>query len=206
MSDRRYKQKVERDMVRRLRKMLQISVQPFMVKTELIFGVERKTSDVAMLLPHEVFAEVCTSMPAVVAERFFGAPGSREDFWDLMKAEPWFDRHPLREKFLSSCPPTPLRTWGDDASLGKSGYTQARVMNWCSCVATGKSMNVKIPIYILSTAMMTDQTERPLLTVAAWSFTCLMTGVHPLAPKHRNNHKEKFQCRNRHLEQLRISK
>ena len=52
-------------------------------------------------------------------------------------------------------------------------------MNWCSCVATGKSMEIKIPIYILSTAQMTEQTEGPLLTVVAWSFSCLMTGVHP---------------------------
>ena len=176
----RYPNNVERDMHRRLRKKLQISVQPFMVKTELLFGTFRNSgAAVAMLLPHEMFADICTKMPALAAERICGAPGTAEDFWDLMKGESWMATHPLRERLLSSNPPTPLRTWGDDCALGKSGYTEARVMNWCSCVGTGTSMEVKIPIYILSTAQMTGQTEGPLLYVIAWSFFCLMTGVHP---------------------------
>ena len=124
-------------MHRRLRKKLQISVQPFMVKTELLFGTFRNSgAAVAMLLPHEMFADICTKMPALAAERICGAPGTAEDFWDLMKGESWMATHPLRERLLSSNPPTPLRTWGDDCALGKSGYTEARVMNWCSCVGT----------------------------------------------------------------------
>ena len=67
----KYPQNTERDMTRRMRKSLGMSVKPYM---QIVDGIK-----VAIILPHELFAEVTHRWPD---RNLLGSGSDRVQFWD----------------------------------------------------------------------------------------------------------------------------
>ena len=80
-------QNIERDMTLRMWKTLGINVKPYM---QLVDGIK-----VAIILPHEVFAEVTRRWPD---RDLLGSGSDRVQFWDAAASASgeWFLCHPLR--------------------------------------------------------------------------------------------------------------
>ena len=138
-------QNVERDMHRRARHVLGITVTPYMVPLPDGLG------QAALILPHEIFSDLWTHHPEQAMARTVGDHNMLLEFWrtNAQAAEEWYRLHPLRpvvEQRPGTC--VPIRLWGDDAPVGKHGRA-CRVMSWSSPIVRLPGMQSKMAIYVV---------------------------------------------------------
>ena len=86
---------IEREVARRMEKLLNINVEPYEVKVHIDADTIVKVN---VILPHELSAVLWWKFPDVVVHRMLGPDGVRE-FWQIAadSDEPFFRHHPMRE-------------------------------------------------------------------------------------------------------------
>ena len=166
----KYPQNIERDLSRAMRRSLSMQVRPYLQKVE---GVT-----VAVILPHEWFAELLLRWPRQ-AEKLLGSAHERGQFWAAMDtaSEEWFDVHPLKQyarQFPHAC--MPIRVWGDDAPTGESRHANRSIRTACWSAATTKSSSLtsRFLSWAIDPSIIKD--DQPLWATLAWSFNVMASG------------------------------
>ena len=139
-----------------------------------------KNEEIAVLLPHELFAELANHHGDHFVSKMQGPPGLVSKFWSAHRSEHWMREHPLRREVEER--PTdfiPLRLWGDDSGINKKQTRSIRALCWSSATCTLPSLQSKMAIYYLQCQKMLPDSERELHKVVAWSLNCLIMGVFP---------------------------
>jgi hypothetical protein len=180
----KWKQNIERDMNRKMIKMYDIQLVPFMQKTRCKTSDGKfKQLDVAIIPPHELLGELSRVFPVDLARKLFGTPSEREQYWKAQEAagEEWFQRHPLRHMCVGSSSGRciPIRIWGDDAPMGKNGRS-VRSSCWSSVTNKSADHASKFLIFALDPGVISIPDEEPLWSVVAWSINAMATGRYPL--------------------------
>ena len=180
----KWKQNIERDMNRKMTKLYDIQLVPFMQKTRCKKPDGKfEELDVAIVLPHELLGELSRVFPVDVAWKLFGTPSEREQYWKAQEAagEEWFQRHPLHQMCVgsSSGKCIPIRIWGDDAPMGKHGRC-VRSACWSSVTNKSADHASKFLIWALDPKVISVPDEEPLWSVVAWSINAMATGRYPL--------------------------
>ena len=172
---------IERDFHRAAKREFRIGIDPYYVKVPMKqTDGSIKNEEVAVLLPHELFAELANRHADHFVNKMQGRPGLVSKFWLAHRSERWMQDHPLRreveehpENFI------PLRLWGDDSGINKKQTRGIRVLSWSSATCSLPSLQSKMAIYYLQVQKMLPATEHELHKVVAWSMNCLIMGFHP---------------------------
>ena len=172
---------IERDFHRAAKREFHIGIDPYYVKVPLKqTDGSIKGEEVAVLLPHELFAELANHHADHFVSKMQGPPGLVKKFWSAHRSERWMHEHPLRRE-VEEHPQNfiPLRLWGDDSGINKKQTRSIRVLSWSSATCSLPSLQSKMAIYFLQVQKMLPDSEHELHKVVAWSLNCLIMGVFP---------------------------
>lgn len=131
---------------------------------------------VPLLLPHEVFAEICSGGD-VFKESYFG--GSPCAFWEEVALE--FPGHPVVQgPHRTRETAVPLGIHGDTATFTKTKMDGLECFSWSGILApAGDSVNTHILAAVIPTDIVAPNTVHQVTEVLSWSFACLMDGLWP---------------------------
>jgi len=153
------------------------SQEKFWVEVDIVTSYVQPTKLlVPLVLPHEVFAEIC-SHDDVFRESYFG--GSPRDFWEKVAFE--FPDHPVVQgPQCTRETAVPLGLHGDGACFTKTKMDGLECISWNSILApAGDSVNTHILAAVIPTDIIGPHTVRQVCEALAWSFACLMDGLWP---------------------------
>ena len=179
----KHKQNIERDLISRIRRLLEIPLEPLEVSVLALDADTGKTKDniAYVICPHEVFKTLFDAGPELFFDRL-GTPDQWEEYWLLHKCETWFLEHLLRDQILAAprsfCP---ALGHSDDAQQSKRVGKTIKLSSWCSPVAKNLDCRAsRFPIFVTSNVdPLHRSAEYRLDGAAAWSFTAAADGFHP---------------------------
>ena len=139
--------------------------------------------DLPVLLPHD-FLDLLWSVDEHRFRELMGSDGGLRDFWKqtLDRNPAWFRRHPARQ--IVEMQPhrvIPVRLFGDDASIAKTGKRKLLVQFWIPWLGGHLPTRCsRIPMLLMNYDTSIDGiTELNLMRVLVWSWQACFEGIHP---------------------------
>lgn len=157
--------------------------QPFITKMNFGAGLGEQTQ--AILLPHEMFANIYHHYKPTWNRTVLPNTNRLQEFWSFMDSHPQMLHHPIQQKTNYRTHAIPIAVHGDEVpitGLGKGWVKLMCMFSWSSLVGVGSTLDMQIWIWSVFTKLLATgacSTMDQFFKILAWSFNIMFTGKYP---------------------------